>query len=187
MRTVGIIAEDVSDVDVVTALMKKLAKKPFKMHSTVGRGGSRILAKCLSWSRLLHQRGCSILLLVRDLDDDDLEILRSRLVKALRDCPIAKRLVVIPVREIEAWLLADQDAINKAMSLKKKVAFVTNPEGIVDPKSRLSDLIRKGSLNKAIYLNTVHNKRIAEACSVSKLRRCTSFQPLETFVNAHGL
>jgi hypothetical protein len=53
---------------------------------------------------------------VCDLDQNALPDLSARLHRGTRGAPIARRAVVIPVREIEAWLLADHEAINTAFS-----------------------------------------------------------------------
>jgi hypothetical protein len=186
MRLLGIIAEDKSDVEVISSISKKIAKKPFGIRSVVGRGCGRIKSKSAAWAQNLYDRGCNILLVVHDLDRASLEDLRSSLQSALSHCPIRLHLIVIPVREIEAWLLADHNAINKSLKLKKKIARVNDPEMIIDPKSHLSRLILRGSEKKTIYVNTIHNKRIAEQCSIDNLRQCASFRPLERFLVAHA-
>jgi hypothetical protein len=111
--------------------------------------------------------------------------LLDALRKALKPCPISLHLIVIQVHEIEAWLLADQDAIRRACGLPKRVSKVANPEAILRPKEYLRDVIRKNSNKKMTYVNTLHNLKIAKECSVKSLRRCASFIPLEKFIRQH--
>ena len=185
-RGVGLIAEDDSDVFVAEILIRKIARKNFKTKQFVGRGCGKIVAKCRSWATALRQRGCSLLIVLHDLDQRQEPILRASLVDALNPCPIAHHVIVIPIRELEAWLLADHEAINRAMKLARPLNQIADPQGVPRPKERLRDLIYSRSDHTTTYVNTIHNTRIAEQLSVARIRaRCTSFGPFEQFVSRH--
>jgi hypothetical protein len=124
-----------------------------------------------------------LLILVHDLDSANSADLRKALRIALDPCPIETHIIVIPEKEIEAWLLADHEAIGKVMSIS--LGRVPNPEAIMKPKERLRDLVYTRSRHKIRYINSIHNKEIAEACSLANLRRCKSFRPLEEFLRTH--
>jgi hypothetical protein len=182
---IGVIAEDNSDVAVLRSLIRKLTSSPFRVEFAVAHGCGRIVGKCRAWAQNLSDRGCQYLLLVRDLDLEELDRLRIELRNALDPTPISPHLIVIPVREIEAWLLADDEAIKKAMKLKKKVKRVSNPETILRPKEYLGNIISMISDKKIRYLNAIHNEKIAEQCAVINLGRCDSFIPFAEFIEKH--
>jgi Domain of unknown function (DUF4276) len=179
---VGIIAEDESDVDVISILMRKMARKPFGLKRQIGRGSGRIRGKCRAWANTLKHRGCNLLIIVHDLDARELRQLYRDLCEALGASPIADHAIIIPVRELEAWLLADHTAIQRAFRFRAPLGQIANPQGIQRPKEFLRDLIYQRSERRIIYLNTVHNVKIAEQCTPANLRRCESFQPLADFV-----
>ncbi len=184
-KRVGIIAEDMSDVDVIATLVRKIARKTFRKEHFVGDGCGKIVVKCQDWAENLRDRGCSLLIVAHDLDTKVENKLRSDLNRALNPSPIRLYVLIIPVREIEAWLLADHEAIRAALNLKCTVKKVPNPEAINRPKEHLRDLVYLRSNKKTRYLNTVHNVKIAEECAVANLRRCASFRPMEEFVLAN--
>jgi len=181
---VGIIAEDDSDVDVVRAIIG-LHVKGIGIDKAVGKGCGKIQGKCRAWATDLKARGCNRLILLHDLDDKVLAALKTALTQALGNSPIQSHVIVVPVREIEAWLLADHNAIKTGLKLKNNIKMVSNPESINRPKEHLRDLIFKASEKKLRYLNRTHNKKIAAACSLASLRRCQSFIPLDNFIANH--
>jgi len=136
----------------------------------------------LPWSRELYRKGCTHLMLVCDLDDNALADLSARLTSALQGSPIVPRVVVIPVREIEAWLLADHEAMNAEFEFRPPLKPHANPEALLRPKERLGELIERRSGGRVRYQNSVHNRRIAEHATVANLRRCPSFGGFYEFV-----
>ena len=185
MTRLGVIAEGESDVEVVAVLARKIARTPFTLRAAIGKGCGRLQKKALDWARQLHRQECSRLMLVCDLDENVLADLSARLHQALEGCPIARQVVVIPVREIEAWLLADHDAVSEAFKLRQRVKHQSNTEAIRDPKGRLGDLIAQRSNRRVQYVSTVHNRLIAQHARVERLRRCESFKGFEAFVREH--
>jgi hypothetical protein len=180
---IGVIAEDISDIDVVDELIKKiLPLKKFSIRYFIGHGCGKIRGKCYQWARVLKAKGCSTLIVLHDLDQNDLPDLNTQLSQALANCSISKNVIVIPIREIEAWLISDSLAIHTAMKLQENFPVTPNPEELIDPKKKLGDLIYLRSGKTKRYLNTAHNKKIAAELDLAKVRRCPSFLPLEKFV-----
>lgn len=182
MIRIGVIAEDTSDVDVVKELIRKL-KSPnsFCVRHFVGDGCGKLRNKCRAWANQLHLRGCTALLFIHDLDRHKLAKLRNDLVAALNPCPIAKHTIVIPIEEIEAWLMCDANALKRVFSLKRPPNLPGNPESIVSPKEKLESLVWRHSGKKRRYINTVHNAAIAKLTTVSSLRKCSAFHDFERF------
>ncbi len=182
---IGVIAEDQSDVDIFDALTRKIAKKDYAIRKFVGHGCGKIKKDCFQWAQNLREQKCSLLILIHDLDNNKYSNLEQELIKALSPSPIKNNLVVIPIKEIEAWLLSDENAIQSAMNLKNKVPRIPNPENIENPKEYLGRLVEQKSGGSKHYLNTVHNKKIASTLSIEEVRRCKSFFVLEQFLVKH--
>jgi hypothetical protein len=184
-RAIGIIAEDKSDIAVLECLIGKLAAAPFSIKHFVGNGCGRIAGKCQSWAQNLFESGCQHLLVVHDSDDKNPRQLRLDLTNSLQPSPIASFAIVIPIREIEAWLLADHTAIARALNLRGKSKAVANPEALHDPKKHLAELVLRWSKNKRRYVNAIDNPKIARECSVDSLGQCGSFLVLRDFILEH--
>lgn len=181
---VGLIAEDWSDIEVIKCLLAKLTTTKAEVVGLTGNGCGAIFRKADRFARQLNARGCKLLILVCDLDERALAEMRAELENKLAGIMHNKKVVVIPVKELEAWLLADHDAINKALKTKKPIKKQSNPEAIRRPKEHLRDLIERASERKVRYVNTIHNAKIARYLSTQVLRRrCASFIPLATFVH----
>jgi hypothetical protein len=88
--------------------------------------------------------------------------------------------ILIPRRELEAWLLYDPAAIAAVFGKKRGPAVTGNPENLFDPKKYLRDLARRAYGKE--YLNTVHNAQIAKHIDPRKLRASRSFFPHFEFV-----
>ena len=89
--------------------------------------------------------------------------------------------VVIPVQELEAWILADlASASNVFKSWKPKP--INNPETISDPKEHLIKLSLAEN-NKPRYSHALHNERLAKYIDLKTVAmKCPSFRTLEKFV-----
>jgi len=182
-KKIGLIAEDESDSQVIRAIIAKMVPlRKFKLVPVHGRGCGKIRGKCKHWAGNLLARGCKYLIIVQDLDCKSLNDLKEELKNALSPCPIADYVVVIPVQTIEAWLLSDVDAIQKALNLQARPNDVPGPEGLLDPKAKLRDVIYFSSQKTKRYVNTVHNGKIATQANLDRLQTCQSFLPLQTFV-----
>ena len=182
---IGVIAEDDTDVDVVRELIGKIARgKTFSIKKFAANGCGKLIGKCYQWSVQLKSRGCETLIVLHDLDERQEGQLRQQLENTLNTSPIKKRVVIIPIKEIEAWLLSDHLAIEKAMNLKQKVEKVANPQSIADPKKYLGDLIYLKSGKVKRYL-TSDNPKIAQKVEINNMRRCSSFLPFENFIRTN--
>ena len=179
---IGIIAEDISDIEVIKLLAKKLTGKTISAHHHVGKGCGPLKRKTPAWCRVLFTKGCSRVLLVHDRDRNDASQLRKTLEDILANAPQQVKIVVIPEEELEAWLLSDTSAITKAMKLKSKISVIHHPETITSPKEYIHQQVYKASQNKIIYVNSVHNKLIAQEINVALIKqRCPSFKQFEDF------
>jgi hypothetical protein len=183
MTRVGIIAEDESDVQVARELILKFkSKNSFCIKHFLGHGCGKIRHKCATWSKQLYLKGCSVLILLHDLDRNNKKQLREDIEKALYPCPISENIIVIPVEEIEAWLMCDVNALKKTFSIKKSFKLPNNPESIVSPKEKLEQIIWIYSGKTKRYLHTQHNAVIAKNIPVAALQKCPAFHDFAKFV-----
>lgn len=182
-QRIGIVAEDESDVEVVKALVRKIVPATkFSVKYFVGHGCGKIVGKCSQWASVLHTMGCTTLIILHDADDRNPLELSTQLRRALDGCAISRRTISVPIREIEAWLLTDNLAIQRAMNLSRRVERISNPQSIVDPKKKLDEIVYLKSGKQKRYVNSRHNPQIAQQLDLVNVRRCTSFLPLEEFV-----
>lgn len=180
---IGIIAEDISDIEVLKILAKKVSKKTFSVSHFVGKGCGPLARKTPGWCKNLWLKGCTHILLVHDLDRNNLDDLRLRLEAILRLAPQLFTAVVIPSEELEAWLLSDTVAISKVLNLPKKLKEIHHPEKVLSPKEHIGEMVRKSSNSQRTYINTVHNCLIANEMDINKITaKCPSFSGFSNFL-----
>lgn len=178
---IGIIAEDESDVGVlqeITLSMLRPHRIGFKHF--IGHGCGKIRRKCRAWAEALTRSDCEWIVVLHDLDERDETQLRSQLTQSLKGITSCGSVVLIPRKEIEAWLLYDPEAIARVFGQHIVPKLPGNPESLNDPKRYLRDLIWKNY--KKDYINTLHNVTIARGIRPAKLRSCGSFQAHPEFV-----
>ena len=180
-KKIGVIAEDKSDVDVIGEILGKyMCESDFKIKPFVGKGCGKIKSKCVAWTENLYKSGCDFVLVFHDLDSNCEVALRKLLEDKI--CPKKNKnsLIVIPIEEMEAWLLSDCTALRTVFKLKKRLKKINACESISSPKEHLAKIVyEKG---KKRYINTLHNKLIARDTTLSNLRRCKSYRPLDKFI-----
>jgi hypothetical protein len=181
VQNIGVIAEDASDVDVVVEILKKFApENQFQVKKFVGNGCGKLRNKCQSWADVLFKKGCNHVFILHDLDRNKEAELRATLQAKVPMEKYPNSLIVIPVEELEAWLLSDETALQYVFSLKERPKRYKNCEDIKSPKEEIGRLIWSKATKR--YINTVHNKKIAEKTSLENFRRCTSFKSLDSYL-----
>jgi hypothetical protein len=183
--SIGIIAEDISDVDSAKILIRRILQNDrIGVKQFVGKGCGKIKRKCNAWAIQLKNRGCNVLIVLHDLDSSNLYDLNDKIFTALDPCPIKIHYICIAVQELEAWLLSDPEAIRVGVKLRYTPKVKQNPELISSPKEYLGEVIHRTSNKEKIYLNTKHNEMIARELSIELANaRCPSFSRLHTFLS----
>jgi hypothetical protein len=113
--------------------------------------------------------------------DDRQEIFSSLKAMGLKPNDKRVRLVCID-KMIEAWLLADEEALSKFLSTKAhpvQVKKYGDPETVPDPKGALINLFQKSKSQINRYSDLNHAIRIIKEAKLSRLRRCNSFRRFE--------
>lgn len=182
-KIIGIIAEDMSDVEVIKILLKKLTNKRFTTTQFVGKGCGPLKKKIPGWCKAFQQKRVNAVLVIHDLDKNDAQQLRDKLEGMLPHNVFSNTAVVIPIEELEAWLLSDEKAIQVALKLHSTPKTIHHPETIISPKEHLGILANRHSKNGLKqYVNTVHNSLIAHEILIEKLGKCASFGHFRAFV-----
>lgn len=179
---VGIIAEDNSDVEVLKEVaLSMLHPKKFGVKRFVGSGCGRLRRKCQAWAENLARQGCAWIIVAHDLDQNDEATLRRELEQTLAKVNVRASVVLIPVREIEAWLMYDSHALRLVFNGQSNPRLPGDPESIRDPKKTLRDLIWHAF--KKDYVSTIHNEKIASKIDFSRLQKAKSFARYPVFLN----
>ncbi|MCH8012855.1 MAG: DUF4276 family protein [Candidatus Marinimicrobia bacterium] len=178
---IGVIAEARNDIDVLYQLTCKLvAENSFCFRKFIGYGCGKLRRKCNAWAKNLIRRGCTHLVVMHDLDRGDESKLRQELNNAIESLSFDGSLILIPIQEVEAWLLCDASALKEVFSMKKEAKVPAEPERILEPKEHLRDLVWKACGKR--YVNTIHNTRIAAEMRIASLKACGSFSPYHEFL-----
>jgi len=183
-RKIGVIAEDKSDVEVIEKILEKyVARNQFSIKPWVGNGCGKLKNKCAIWAQMLMDRGCDHVLVFHDLDRNNERTLRASLAKKLPQDKFPNSVIVVPIEELEAWLLSDSEAIRITFKLVKAPKRIENCEVISSPKEEIGKIV--WAMGKKRYLNTVHNKIISQHTSLENFRRCNSFKKFDEYVRHH--
>lgn len=180
-KSIGVIAEDKSDISVINEIfLKYMEHSDFKVHKFVGGGCGKLRQKCSSWTDMLFKQGCEHVIVIHDLDRNIEIELKEMLDKKVPKKKYPNSLIVIPIEELEAWLLTDATALQKAFNMRKKPKPRKAVERIDSPKEYLEKLV--WLTDRKRYLNTVHNQKIASHTTLTNLKRCKSFIPLDAYI-----
>jgi hypothetical protein len=182
----GVIAEDPSDIDTLRVLIRRLSNNSGLPLKGKGYGGcGEMLRKGASQLKLFADLGCKRFIICYDADGPDATARRQELVDRIiapTGIVRASCLALVPVQEIEAWILADVHQAVPHVIPSWKPAEVSGPESIASPKEHLEQLSR-GSNKKPRYVYTIHNSRVAAFLNFpTVLKKCKSFRPLEKFI-----
>lgn len=83
----------------------------------------------------------------------------------------------VPVREIEAWLLADADAFRPLLTAATLVTLPANPERETDPKAALDEVLAAGGFRGK---SGAAHGLLGERVRVSALRRLRAFKRFDS-------
>lgn len=180
----AVLGEDESDANSLVILVRRITGVPNQTVLKKGfRGCGDLRQNACRVIREFSARGATKFIICHDSDKENPEHLRKNVKNILiRDgCGGFVCEIVVPVQELEAWIIADSNAIKKVIP-SLSIPNMASPERIDNPKEWLRRKSRKRS--KPIYVPTIHNERIAHHIDLTTLeRKCPSFRPLKAFVN----
>ena len=184
----SILAEDKSDVACLEVLIKRLKNndsekikgKGFKSCGNMLNQGKRAL-------KAHEQLGYNKFIICYDRDKDTVQqryqeviskIIKPSGIKIKKD----NICILIPVEEIEAWILADIQAVSKVFPSWKPIQNFPTPESVINPKEKLKQLsqIKK---SKPLYIHDRHNQDILKHVDLKTVKdKCPSFKKLANFI-----
>jgi hypothetical protein len=180
----GILGEDQSDVETLKVLVRRLAGSESLPVMRKGYGGcAEMLRKGAKQLRLFRDLQCTRFIVCHDADGPD-PVLKHEVVrrKVVTPSGIDKGFcIVVPVQELEAWILADIECATKIFT-SWKPSPIENPEHIASPKEHLEKLSRD-SKQRPRYSHATYNEKMAKYLDLDKVsRKCPSFSLLAAFV-----
>jgi hypothetical protein len=182
----GVIAEDPSDVGTLEVLIRRLSNNLALPLKGKGYGGcAEMLRKGANQLQLFAGLGCKRFVICYDADGPDPTARQQEVLDRIitpSALPRGSCLALVPVQEIESWILADIHQAVPHVIRAWHPDEVRNPEGIASPKEYLAQLSR-GSNRKPRYVHTIHNLQVARHLHLDTVaRKCKSFRHLVRFI-----
>jgi hypothetical protein len=181
---VGLLGESENDCRIVTTVFQRILEERqvsvahYRVIHRAGNGASKLLGNCQRWIRELSGRGCRHIIVLHDRDRHDEAQLRAKL-NAVPVPPGIRRLVCIPVEEIEAWFFSSEQAMR--LICGDAAQSRERPETIRNPKEELTRLSRAQPGRTRYSPND--GPRIAEVLELDVCAmRCPAFKELRGFV-----
>jgi hypothetical protein len=143
----GVLGEDKSDVATLKVLIQRLAADENVSIKTKGYNGcGERLTKGAKQLKLFAKLGCNRFIVCYDADNEESNNRYQEVVKRIIKKsgltglkPDEKICIVIPVQEIEAWILADIQAVTHIFQNWHPKPII-HPESIDSPKEYLEKL-----------------------------------------------
>jgi hypothetical protein len=184
---IGVLGEQSSDCEFIEVMIKRIsrqskmrfAKKSFDGCGNLLREGAKHLKN-------LAAAGVSQFIVCIDADGKEVSERQAEVRTRIFDAASFKQeecnaAIVVPVQEIESWILANASAFNKPFptwNLKDH----KKPESIQDPKRVLEKSTQMHN-GRPRYSPKTHNRVAAEHLDIGKLCEvCPSFKNFHAFV-----
>jgi hypothetical protein len=182
---IGILAEDRSDAEALKVIVRRLSSKSNLRVVAKGFGGcGELCRKAGAFLNDFAAQGIEKVIICHDADGPDAAPVEAKVRAILREKGIsldASKKIIIPVQELEAWIMADETAIATVIPTFKLNA-VSQPEMRASPKEWLVRESMRGR-SRPLYIPTAHNHRVAAHLDFQKVStKCPSFAPLRKFV-----
>ena len=176
MRCVGLIVEGTYDEVALTEFIRKCVPSEVDVICRPCGSAIQLMKKFPGFLESFRHvnEGLPVdnAIVVRDADHKNPNDLIARMENRIsgRSYPFPRHLLVI-VQELEAWLLADEEALSAATGKPQK--RIPEPEAVNDPKARLEMILSDAGF---VYTAEVARK-IASAARADVLSvRCPSFK-----------
>lgn len=181
-----VLGEDKSDFATLKVLIRRLANNHGIQVKGRGFGGhAKLLKDGGEFLTSMANTGCTKFIVIHDADQKPANEIKQELVrKIVKPSGVQSGIcLLVPVQEIESWLLADLAAANKIFSGWTPKSVET-PESLNNPKEHLEKLSQIGCRPR--YQHATHNEQLAKhICLKTVAERCPSFKPLHDLV-IHG-
>jgi hypothetical protein len=186
-----VIAEDTSDLNCLKILIKRLTNN--NAITIVGKGYNCCGDMLNKGAALLKfydmQKDYRKFIICYDRDKDLAQKRYEQVIsKIIKPSGIKKSensiCIVIPTEEIEAWILADIQAVSKVIPTLQPEKKYPNPEEIANPKETLERLSRENK-PKPLYSHNTHNEQVMKHINLEVVKeKCLSFVELAKFIES---
>jgi len=181
-----------AETRVVPWLAKKIAPDLEVVPPVPLDSKRRLRTDCGRWAKGLLDSGCQRVIIVWDLlpawgeyegkgcRHDDKEEIKESLQLAGIDPSDGRVTLVCIEKMVEAWVLADNQAVADFLSTgahKVLVPRCKHPDSVRDPESALNRFFRETRFRK--YIDRDHAFKIIQAADLNRLRRSESFRRFE--------
>jgi len=176
MLSVGLIVEGIYDEAALMELVRKCAPSEVHVICRPCGSGIQVMKKfpgfLESFRRVNKGLAVDCAIVIRDADQKNPRDLIARMESKIsgRKYPFSRHLLVI-VQELEAWLLADEEALSSVTGRPQQ--RIPNPETVNDPKARLEKMLSGAGI---AYTAEVARRIAAAARADVLLVRCPSFK-----------
>lgn len=177
---IGPIVEGESEERAVPVLLKKLGVR--HRSPLVAEGKQDLIRRARDYADLQRSKGASHVLFCFDADGPDGDSELRRLKETLTDVPL---LGFVPVHALEAWLLADEEALTQHLHLSTPLTAIARPEDDPTPADTLDDLFRANGRPEG-YRKTRDAHLIAKLARLQRLMRCASYARASESVRPEG-
>jgi hypothetical protein len=181
---IAVLAEDNSDAETLVVIVRRLLNNERAPVLKKGFNGcGELCRKATAHINMFRNRGAKRFVICHDSDRTPPEEVHRKIHDTIvRPTGIAANsLVVIPVEEIEAWIIADEAAVRSVIP-SFELTPVAHPETKSSPKEWLEDQSRVRTA-RPLYSHATHNPRVAEHLNFERVaQKCPSFRPLVAFI-----
>ena len=186
MSRFAVLGEHRSDAETIVVLMKRLLRDDRASIRFKGYNGcGQLRRKGAKQIRLFANLGAERFVVCHDADGPDPAPAREKVRREIVEPAEVQEscCILIPVEELEAWIIADEQAISQTIPTFASPA-VASPEGQNDPKEWI---VRQSKRNRTrpLYVPSMHNSRVARHLDLDRVaEKCPSFRPLVDFLNS---
>ncbi|MGO8762426.1 MAG: hypothetical protein ACLP2P_07010 [Desulfobaccales bacterium] len=182
MFTFGLIVEGNYDKQIIQSLIHKILLKDHNCICRVMYGNPRLLERFPRFLEEFRYKMVNKTIILKDTDLKSAEKLLQKMKdkKPNRDYPFPVKFCVAK-KEIEAWLLADENAISKVAG-KKIPRIKGNLEDMNDPKGKLQRILSNVNI---VYTDQIAGRIALEADINIIEQRCSYFRIFRESVINH--
>lgn len=182
---IAILAEGNSDAEALRNIVRRCGTASSVQVRARGYSGCKEMLRNVARDvRKFCREGAKRLIVCHDADGHPPETIEAAIARAVGTLPAeVKSIYVVPVQAIEAWIIADEHAVN-AILTSFRFKGHDRPESLPRPKEWLIRESRDAA-HRPRYSPAVHNPRIAEKLDAERVaRKCQSFARLRTWLNS---
>ena len=186
MKRFAVLAEDRSDAETLVVLVRRISCDPhLPIHKKGFSSCGELCRKAGSHIRDFAKDGATHFIICHDSDGNDPDVIKQKVFGSVArkvDLIGLNHVIIVPVQEIEAWIIADELAITAAIP-SLVVPPVPLPESINSPKEWLERQSRSGGRSRPLYAHATWNMKVADHLDIQKVeKKCPSFRELTKYI-----